>query len=116
MELTNAKLLAIDLGTSEVLSIDLTSQAILSRIPYLNTYTPTGLFINAARTKACLAATTSHEGALFIIDIATNSLYKLPIPLPHLSQITLTDDFKTAYFVDHFASFRYNDNENYPTC
>lgn len=115
MELTNAKLLAIDLGTSEVLSIDLTSQAILSRIPYLNTYTPTGLFINAARTKACLAATTSHEGALFIIDIATNSLYKLPIPLPHLSQITLTDDFKTAYFVDQTATLHHLDTTTMKT-
>lgn len=109
MELSNAKLLAIDLGTSEVLTIDLTSQVILSRIPYLNTYTPNGIFINAEKTKACLAATTNNEGALFIIDIATNSLYKLPATLPHLSQITLTNDLRSAYFVDQTATLYHFD-------
>ena len=109
MELTNAKLLAIDLHTSEILSIDLASQIILARIPYLNTYTPIGFFINTAKTKACLAATTDDEGALFIVDIATNSLYRLPAKLPHLSQIILTDDFRYAYLVDHTATLYHFD-------
>lgn len=101
VEMAPYKLLAIDASSHSLLMVDGPSGEILCEIAYPAKYSPTSLAITADRTKAFIPVVEPDgAGALFAVNLAAQSLYRLPVVLPHPAQFALSPEGTSAYLAD----------------
>ena len=94
------KMIVIDLLKNMLLFIDQQTAAIFAQINYPKQEIPVALEYNSQEQKACLVTKNGDKGSLFIINVTTPKIYRLPIEIPAPLQCTITPNFKFAYFTD----------------
>jgi DNA-binding beta-propeller fold protein YncE len=98
MEWLSYTLLVIDASTHALLLVDGQQGEILTEMIYPREFTPTELVITADLAKAYLPAVDKNgNGALFVANLPSRSLYKLPLSIPHPAQFALHPDGSQAY-------------------
>jgi hypothetical protein len=94
------KMIIIDLFKNMLLFIDQRTSAIFAQINYPKQEIPVALAYNSQEQKACLVTKQGDKGSLFIINITTPKLYRLPIDFPAPLQCSITPAFTFVYFID----------------
>lgn len=101
VEMAPYKLLAIDASSHSLLMVDGPSGKILCEITYPAKYSPTSLAVTDDRAKAFIPVVEADgAGALLAVNLAAQSLYRLPVVLPHPAQFALSPEGTSAYLAD----------------
>lgn len=105
MESASYHLLLLDAAAHSVLIADGLQGKILLELPYPAACTPAGLSLTADCSKAFLPAVDDNgAGMLYVVNLAGQSLYRLPLTLPHPLQFALQSDGSRAYLADPSGS------------
>jgi DNA-binding beta-propeller fold protein YncE len=94
------KMIIIDLLKNMLLFIDQRNAAIFAQLNYPEQEIPVALEYNSEQQKACLITKNGNKGSLFIINVTTPKIYRLPIEFPAPLQCAITSTFNFAYFID----------------
>lgn len=103
MDLPQYKILAADLSIHALLLIDGPSCRVLAQMPYPESFSPVTIALSGNKAFVPANDAIADKGALFVLNLSTGSLYRLPVSIPPIAQFTLHPGGSYAYLIgtDH---------------
>lgn len=93
------RLLIVDLTARSLLIVDGATNIIIAELPLSSGEAITAIFPSADSSKVFLpAAGNAGKGSLYVLNLLTNTIYRLPVSIAHPAWFTLAN--QTAYLAD----------------